>query len=48
MPLGMEVDLGPGRIVLHGDPDSPQRRTAAPPHFSARVLWPNGWMYVRP
>ena len=32
MPLGTEVDLGPGDIVLHGDPSPPQKGgTAAPP-----------------
>ena len=30
MPLGMEVDLGPGHIVLDGDPAPPERGTAAP------------------
>jgi len=31
MPLGMEVGLGPGDIVLDGDPASPtERRTTAP------------------
>jgi len=46
MPLGMEVDLGPGDIVLDGDPDLlSERGTAAPPHFSAHVLWLNGCPY---
>jgi len=39
MPLGTEVDLSPGHIVLDGDP---QRGTAA--IFGAYLLWPNGWM----
>jgi len=30
MPLGKLVDLGPGHIVLDGDPAPP---IAAPPHF---------------
>jgi len=34
MPLGKEVGLGPGHIVLDGDPAPP---TTAPPHFSAHV-----------
>ena len=34
MPLGMEVGLGPGYIVLDGDP-APERGTA--PQFSAHV-----------
>jgi len=37
MPLGKGVGLGPGHIVLDGDPVGTQRPTAAPPHFSARV-----------
>jgi len=32
MPLGKEVGLGPGHIVLDGDPVGTQS-TAAPPHF---------------
>ena len=34
VPLGKEVGLGPGHIVLDGDPVHP---TAAPPHFLAHV-----------
>jgi len=41
MPLGMEVGLGPGHIVLDGIGNSaslPQKMdTAAPPQFSAHV-----------
>jgi len=37
MPLGKEVGLGPGHIVLDGDPVGTQRPRAAPPHFSAHV-----------
>jgi len=40
MPLGMEVSLSPGHIVLHGDLATPQKRRS--PQFSARLLWPNG------
>jgi len=36
MPLGTEVDLGPGDIVLDGDTAAPERGTAAP-LFSAHV-----------
>jgi len=36
MELGMEVGLGPGHIVLDGDPDPP-KRGAQPLQFSARV-----------
>jgi len=35
MPLGIEVDLGPGHIVLDGVPAPHERGTAAPPSF-----WP--------
>ena len=35
MPLGTEVDLGPGHIVLDGHPAPPERSTA--PLFSADV-----------
>jgi len=46
MPLGMEVGLGPGHIVLDGDPASPPRKggTVPSPIFGPRLLWPNGWM----
>ena len=41
----MEVDLGPGDIVLDGDPAPPtERATAPPPIFGPCLLWPNGWM----
>ena len=43
MPLGTEVGLGPGHIVLDGDP-APQWGTALPPTFGPCLLWPNGWM----
>jgi len=33
MPLGKEVGLGPGHIVLDGNPVGTQPPTAAPPHF---------------
>jgi len=33
MPLGMEVGLGPGHIVLGGDPALPKRRHSSPPLF---------------
>jgi len=36
MPLGMEVGLGPGHIVLDGDP-------APPPPKGAQLLPPNFW-----
>jgi len=33
MPLGTEVDLGPGHVVLDGDPAVYGKGTAAPPTF---------------
>jgi len=35
MPLGMEVGLGPGNLMLDGDPASPQKGTQ--PQFLAHV-----------
>jgi len=39
MPLGTKVSLGPGHIVLYGDPAPPSQKGAQPrPHqFSAPV-----------
>jgi len=37
IPLGTEVALGPGDVVLDGDPASPVERGTAAPHFSAHV-----------
>jgi len=42
MPLGMEVGLGPGNIVLDGNPASPKKRGTAAPLFGPCLLWPNG------
>jgi len=39
MPLGMSVGLGPGDIVLDGDPAPDMERGTAGPHFSARVYY---------
>jgi len=36
VPLGTEVGLGPGDIVLDWDP-GPPKKGAQPPHFSAHV-----------
>ena len=33
MPLGMEVGLGPGNIVLHGDPVPPSQKRGTAPNF---------------
>ena len=35
--LGVKVGIGPGHIVLGGDPASPKRGTTAPTQFSAHV-----------
>ena len=43
MPLGTEVGLGPGHIVLDGDP-ALSLKGAQLPIFGLRVLWPNGRM----
>ena len=38
MPLGMEVDLGPGHIALDGDPAA--QGAQQPPLFGPCLLWP--------
>jgi len=43
MPLGKEVGLGPGHIVLDDDPVGTQHRHSSPsPLFGPCLLWPNG------
>jgi len=44
MKLGMEVGLGPGHIVLDGDPAPPPSKGHSPQCFGPCLLWPNGWM----
>jgi len=48
-PLGTEVGLGPGDIVLDGDPapPPPARKGASStlPVFGPCLLWPNGRLY---
>ena len=45
MPLGTEVGLGPGDIVLDdGLALPPQKKWARPPIFGPCLLWPNSWM----
>jgi len=44
MAAGVEVDLGPGHIVLDGDPALLPKKGADPPIFCPCLLWPNGWM----
>ena len=45
MKLGMQVGLGPGHIVLDGDPgSSPPKGHNLYPIFGPYLLWPNGSM----
>jgi len=45
MPLGMQVGLSTGHIVLDGEPALPSPKGAQqPPHFGPCLLWPNSWM----
>jgi len=46
MPLGTEVGLGPGHVVLDGDPATLPEKNGHSPHpiFGPCLLWPNGWM----
>jgi len=46
MPLDMDVGIGPGHIVLDGDPAPPpsKRGPNLPPIFGPCLMWPNGWM----
>jgi len=43
MKPGMQVGLGPGHIVLDGDP-APLPQRVEPPIFGSYLLLPNGWM----
>jgi len=42
MPLGTEVRLSPGHIVLDGDPALPPPKGHSPPVSGLCLLWPNG------
>jgi len=45
MPLGVEVGLDPGNIVLDGDTAPLSQKGAQPPPiFGPCLLWPNGWI----
>ena len=44
IPLGTEVGLSLGDIVLDGDPAPPPLKGQSPPIFGQCPLWPNGWM----
>ena len=39
-PLGTDVDLSPGHIVLHGNPAAPRKRHSSLPVFEPCLLWP--------
>jgi len=41
MPLGTEVNLGPGDVVLEGVAASPKKGTAPSFRFMSCLLWPN-------
>ena len=43
MPLGMEISLSPGDVVLDGEPASP-KKGVEPPNFGPCLLRPNGCM----
>ena len=47
MPLGTEVGLGPGDIVLDGDPASPPRKGHSSSHFSAYVYCDQTARWIR-
>ena len=45
MPLDSKVGVGPGNIVLDGDPDPPRQKRGTPlPIFGPCLLWRNGWI----
>jgi len=44
MKLGTQIGLGPGHIVLDGDPPPPLAKSHNTPIFGPYLLWPNGWM----
>jgi len=44
MKLGMQVGIGPGQIMLHGDPAPPPQKWSRAPIFGPCLLWPNRWM----
>ena len=43
MPLGMEVGLGPGDLVLDWDPAPPPKKGDGPQILGPCLLWPNSW-----
>jgi len=46
MPVGTEIDLGPGDTVLDGNgwEPAPPEKGAQHPSILGHVLWPNGCM----
>jgi len=44
MKLGLQVGLGPGHIVLDGDPGPPPPKRHSSSIFVPYLLWPNGSM----
>jgi len=42
MPLGTEVNIGPGDVVLNGV--AATLKGTQPPVFGPCLLWPNGWL----
>ena len=44
MKLGVQVGLGPGHIMLDGDPPPLPKKGTEPPVFGTCPLSPNGWM----
>jgi len=48
MPLGTEVGLGQGDIVLYGDPAPPPQRGTAPDFWPMSVVakWLHGWIKI--
>jgi len=47
MPLGRDVGLGTGDIVLDGDsaPPPPPQKGHSMPIFGPCLVWPNGWIH---
>jgi len=41
--MALCTEIGPGHIVLDGDP-APLPKGTQPPIFGPYLLWPNGWM----
>ena len=48
IPLGTEVDLSLGDIVVDGKPAPPPLKGQSPRIFGQCPLWPNGWMTKMP